>query len=54
MTTTEYANWDMTSYFDAFDSEQYRTFRDGYKENVAAVQARAADLGPLTDQTLSR
>ncbi len=53
MTTTEYANWDMTSYFDAFDSEQYRTFREAYKENVAAVQARAADLGRLTEQTLS-
>ena len=55
MTTTraEYANWDMSTYFDAFDSEQYRAYRNGYKQNITVVLQRARALGGLTPETLS-
>ena len=40
-------DWDMTPYFDAFDSDDYQAFRQALARDVEALQREVDDLGGL-------
>ncbi len=40
-------NWDMTPYFDAFDGDAYRSFRDRLKEDFSSLHREIDQLGDL-------
>ncbi|HNT98387.1 MAG TPA: M3 family oligoendopeptidase, partial [Elusimicrobiales bacterium] len=44
-------NWDLTSYFPAFDGPEMRVFKKKLSADIAAIQKKAAKLPPLSART---
>ena len=49
----DYANWDLSLFFDKLGGEDYRNFRDDYKSGIAGLLERARALGSLTTDNAS-
>jgi len=45
--------WSLDSYFPAIDSPQYQAHRKGVEESIALLAERAANIGPLTTETVA-
>ena len=52
MSAEEYANWDMTPYFDAFDGDDFRAFTAEVRAGLSALQVRLEALGPIVTENL--
>lgn len=48
---TKGVQWDLTSYFPAFDGPEMRAFKKKLAADIAALQKRAAKLAPLSAKT---
>ena len=41
-------DWDLSSYFTAFDGDDMRQFKEALQQDTAALRERASALAPLT------
>jgi len=41
-------DWDLSSYFTAFDGDDMRQFKEALQKDTAALRERASALAPLT------
>ena len=49
---TNYANWDLTTYFPSFDGPEYRAHLDRLTESLAGFEKNARNLGVLPKENL--